>query len=120
MCPRLRSMILKTELGARKRGLCEVLHQLQLVTDGTLDPARVIDDVAVLQKEAQYAVVSRSSAEFKLWWRSSLAKGAAGAHAFLRKADDPRHVQRQEGRRFRPVHSAVPEARSLEKTLDET
>ena len=36
MCPRLRSMILKTELGARKRGLCEVLHQLQLVTDGTL------------------------------------------------------------------------------------
>ena len=41
MCPRLRSVILKTEMGARKRGLCEVLHQLQLVTDGTLDPARV-------------------------------------------------------------------------------
>ena len=57
-----------------------------------LDPARVIDDVAVLQKEAQYAVASRSSAEFKLWWHSSLAKGAAGAHAFLRKADEPPQI----------------------------
>ena len=103
MCPRLRSMILKTELGARKRGLCEALHQLQLVTQGTLDSARVSSDVAVFQKEAHYAVVSRSSADFKLWCHSSLAKGAAGAHAFLRKADEPSplprdscHVQRQE------------------------
>ena len=54
MCPRLRSMILKTELQARKRGLCEVLHQLHLVTQGTLDPARFISDAAVFQKETQY------------------------------------------------------------------
>ena len=85
-------MILKTELGARKRGLCELLHQLQLVTDGTLNPSRVFNDVAVFQKEAQYAVVSRPSAEFKLWCHSSLAKGAAGAHAFLRKADEPPQI----------------------------
>ena len=63
MCPRLRSMILKNELGARKRGLCEVLHRPQLATDGTLDPAKVINDVAVFQKEVQYAAVSRSNAE---------------------------------------------------------
>ena len=48
--------------------------------------------MAVFQKEAQYAVVSRSSAEFKLWCHSSLAKGAAGAHAFLRKADEPPQI----------------------------
>ena len=33
---------------------------------------------------------------------------------------DPRHVQRQEERWFRPVHSAVHEVGCLEKSLDET
>ena len=92
MCPHLRSMILKTHLEARKRGLREVLHQLQQITQGTLHPARAIGDVAVFQKEAQYAVVSKSSDNFKQWCRSSLAKGAAGAHAFLRKADEPPQI----------------------------
>ena len=81
MCPHLRSMILKTHLEARKRGLREVLHQLQQVTQGTLHPARVIGDVAVFQKEAQYVVVSKSCAS-KQWCRSSLAKSPAGAYAF--------------------------------------
>ena len=92
MCLHLRSMILKADLEARKRGLREVLHQLQQVTQGTLHPARVIGDVAIFQKEAQYAIVSKSSDNFKLWCRSSLAKGAAGAHAFLRKADEPPQI----------------------------
>ena len=67
-------------------------HQLQLVTQDTLNPAMVIGDVAVFQKEAQYAVLSKSSAEFKQWCHKSLAKSAAGAHAFLRKADEPPHI----------------------------
>ena len=46
-------------------------------------------DVAVFQKEAQYAVVSKSSADFKQWCHSSFVKGAAGAHAFLLKPDEP-------------------------------
>ena len=52
----------------------------------------VIGDVAVFQKEAQYAVLSKSSAEFKRWCHKSLAKGAAGAHAFFRKADEPPQI----------------------------
>ena len=92
MCLRLRRMILKTHLEARKRGLCEVLHQLQLVTQGTLNPARVISDVAGFLKEAQYAVVSKSCACFRQWCHNSLAKGAAGAHAFLRKDDEPPQI----------------------------
>ena len=91
-CPRLRSMILKTDLEARKRGLCEVLHQLQLVTQGTLNAAKVISDVASFLKEAQYAVVSKSCAGFRQWCHNSLAKGAAGAHAFLRKDDEPPQI----------------------------
>ena len=55
-------------------------------------PQEVFNDVAVFQERAQYAVVSRSSADFKLWCHSSLAKGAAGAHAFLRKADEPLQI----------------------------
>ena len=85
-------MILKTDLEARKRGLCELLHRLQLVTHGTLNPSVVIGDVAVFQKEAQYAVLSTSSAEFKRWCHKSFTKGAAGAHAFLRKADEPPQI----------------------------
>ena len=92
MCPNLRSMILKTHLEARKRGLREVLPQLQQITQGTLHPARTIGDVAVFQKEAQYAVVSKSSDNFKQLCRTFLAKGAAGAHAFLRKADEPPQI----------------------------
>ena len=42
--------------------------------------------VNVFQKEAQYAVIGKSSAEFKQWCHNSL--GAAGAHAFSRKADE--------------------------------
>ena len=76
-------MFLKTDLEARKRGLCEVLHQLQLVTQGTLDPARVMSDVVVFQKEAQYAVVSKSSADFKQWCHRSLAKGRNWCSCFL-------------------------------------
>ena len=92
VCPHLRSMILKADLEARKRGLREVHHQLQQVTQGTLHPARVIGDLAIFQKEAQHAVVSKSSDNFKQWCRSSLAKGAAGAHAFLLKADEPPQI----------------------------
>ena len=92
LCPHLRGMILKTDLEARKRGLCELLHRLQLVTYGTLNPSAVIGDVAVFQKEAQHAVLSKSSAENKQWCHNSLTKGAAGAHAFLRKADEPPQI----------------------------
>ena len=52
----------------------------------------MIGDVAVFQKEAQYAVVNRSSADFRLRCHNSLAKGAAGTHAFLRKADEPAQI----------------------------
>ena len=90
--PYLRGMILKTDVEVRQRGLCELFHRLQLVTHGTLNPAMVIGDVAVFQKEAEYAVLSKSSAEFKQWCHKSLAKGAAGAHASLRKADEPPQI----------------------------
>ena len=46
-------MILKADLEARTRGLQEILHRLQLVTQGTLNPATVIGDVATFQKDAQ-------------------------------------------------------------------
>ena len=52
----------------------------------------VIGDVAIFQKEARCAVLSKSSAEFKQWCHKSLAKGAAGAHAFSRKADEPSQI----------------------------
>ena len=65
LCPQLRGMILKTNLEARKRGLYELLHRIQFVTHGTLNPSVVIGDVAVFQKEGQYAVLSKSSAEFR-------------------------------------------------------
>ena len=51
LCPHLRGMILKTDLEARRRGLCDLLHRIQLVTYGTLNPSVVIGDVAVFQKE---------------------------------------------------------------------
>ena len=44
-------MILKTDLEARKRGQYELLHRLQLVAHGTLNPAVVIGGVAVFQKD---------------------------------------------------------------------
>ena len=75
-------MILKTDLEARKRGLYELLHRLKLVTQGTLNPAMVICDVAIFHKEAQYGVLSKSSAEFK----------QTVAHAFSRKADEPPQI----------------------------
>ena len=85
-------MILKTDLQARKRGLYELLLRLQLVTYGTLNPSAVIGEIAFSQEEAQYAVLSKSSAEFKQWCHKSLTKGAAGAHAFLRRADEPPQI----------------------------
>ena len=85
-------MILKTDLEARKRGLCETLHRIQLVTYGTLNPSVVIGDVALFHKEAQFAAFSRSNDDFKQWCLNSLTKGAAGAHAFLRKADEPPQI----------------------------
>ena len=85
-------MILKTDLEARRRGLCDLLHRIQMVTYGTLNPSVVIGDVAVFQKEAQHAVLSKSSTDFKQWCHNSLTKGAAGAHAFLRKADEPPQI----------------------------
>ena len=90
LCPHLRGIILKTDLEARRRGLCDLLHRL--VTYGTLNPSVVIGDVAVFQNEALYAVLSKSSTEFKQWCHNSLTKGAAGAHAFLRKADEPLQI----------------------------
>ena len=50
---------------------------------GTLDPARVTSDLVVFQKEAQYAVVSKSSADFKQWCHSSLAQGRSWCSCFL-------------------------------------
>ena len=85
-------MILKTDVKARKRGLYELLCRLQLVTHGTLSPAEVIGDVAVFQEEAQCAVLSKSSAEFKQWCHKSLTKRAAGANALLLKADEPPQI----------------------------
>ena len=52
----------------------------------------LIGDVAVFQKEAQFAVLSKSSAEFEQWCLRSLAKGASGAHAFVRNADEPPQI----------------------------
>ena len=52
----------------------------------------MVGDVAQFQKEAHYAVLDMSSVEFKQWCRSSLTKGAASAHAFLRKADEPPQI----------------------------
>ena len=124
LCPHLRSIILKTDLEARKRGLCELLHRLQLVTQGTLNPATVIGDVVIFQKEAAYAVLGKSSAEFKQWCLNSLAKGAAGAHAFSRKADEPPQIhvtfndKRRDGSDPRTALSL--RVGCLEKTLDET
>ena len=92
LCPQHRGMILKTDLEARKRGLCEILHRIQLVTYGTLNPSVVIGDVALFHKEAQFAALSKSNDEFKQWCLNSLTKGAAGAHAFLRKADEPPQI----------------------------
>ena len=37
-------------------------------------------------------MLSKSSAEFRQWCHKSLTKGAAGAHAFLRKADEPPQI----------------------------
>ena len=91
-CPHLRGMILKTDLEARKRGLCELLHRIQLVTYGILNPSVVIGDVAQFHKEAHLAVLSKSNTEFKQWCHNSLTKGAAGAHAVLRKADEPPQI----------------------------
>ena len=65
LCPQLRGMILKTELEARKRGLSEILHRIQLVTYGTLNPSIVIGDVAPFHKEAQFAALSKSNDEFR-------------------------------------------------------
>ena len=65
LCPRIRSMSLNTDLDARKRGLCDLHHRLQLVTQGTLNPAMVKGDVVAFQKEARYAVHGKASVEFK-------------------------------------------------------
>ena len=123
LCPHLRSMILKTDLDARERRLSESLHRLQLVTQGTLDPAMVFGVVA-FQKEAQYVVLGKASSEFKQRCRNSLAMGAAGAHAFSRKADEPPqiHVTFNDKRRngLRPVCSAVPEVGCEKEALDTT
>ena len=60
------------------------------------EPCNGYDEV-VFQKEAQHAVLGKSSAEFKQWCRNSLAKGAAGGSCFLkegrRASPDPRHGQ---------------------------
>ena len=61
LCPHLRGMILKSDLAARKRGLCEMLHQLQLVTHGTLNRAMVIGDVAVFPERGTASRVLNSS-----------------------------------------------------------
>ena len=47
----------ETDLEARQRGLCDICHRLQLVAQGTLNPAMVTGDVVVFQKEAQCAVI---------------------------------------------------------------
>ena len=79
---------MKTDLEARKTWpLCSTSST---PTGYTGYP--ITSDVAVFQKEAQHAVVSKSSAEFKEWCHKSLAKGAAGAHAFLREADEPPQI----------------------------
>ena len=85
-------MILKTELEARKRGLYELLHRIQLVVSGLLNPSAVVGDVLQFQKESHYAVLNKSSMEFRQWCLTSLTKGAASAHAFLRKADEPPQI----------------------------
>ena len=91
-CPQLRSMIMKSDMEARKRGLSEILHRIEQVTCGVLNPSAVIGDVASFHKEARFAVLSKLNDEFKQWCLNSLTKGAAGAHAFLRKADEPPQI----------------------------
>ena len=44
------------------------------------------------RKEAQCAVLGKASVECTEWCRNSLARAAAGAHAFLRKADEPPQI----------------------------
>ena len=53
-------------------------------------------------------MVPQLSREGRGWCPCILAEGR-------RASPDSRHVQRQEGRRFRPVHSALPDVRCLEK-----
>ena len=77
-------MFLKTDLDARKRGLCELHHRLQLVTQGTRNPAMITGDVVAFQKRS--TVCSAWEGKCR---NNALAKGAAGQHAFLRKADEP-------------------------------
>ena len=99
LCPNLRSMLLKTGLEARKRGLYELLHRIQLVVSGLLNPSAVVGDVAQFQKEAHYAVINKSSAEFRHWCRSFSHQRGCRRPRFLeegrRATPDPRHFQRQ-------------------------
>ena len=66
LCPHLRSMFLKKDLDVRKLGLCELHHRLQLVTQGTLNPATITGDVVAFQKDPQYAVLGKASVETML------------------------------------------------------
>ena len=59
---------------------------------GILNPAAVIGDVGLFHKEAHFTALSKSDDEFQQWCLNSLTKGAAGAHAFLRKADEPPQI----------------------------
>ena len=60
---------------------------------GTLNSAVVIGDVAVFQKEAQYAVLSKSSAEFSNNGATNLSlKERRVLTLFLRKADEPPQI----------------------------
>ena len=45
LCQQLETMILQTELNARRGGLRELHHRLELITQGVLYPAIVISDV---------------------------------------------------------------------------
>ena len=45
-------MFLKKDLDARKLGLCELHHRLQLVTQGTLNPAMITGDAVAFQKRS--------------------------------------------------------------------
>ena len=67
-------------------------NRIQMVTYGTLNPSMVIGDVALFHKEAQFAALSKTNNDFRQWCLNSLTKGAAGAHAFLRKADEPPQI----------------------------
>ena len=99
--PHLRSMILKTDLDAWQRGLSELLHRHQLVTQGTLNPAMVFGDVVAFQKRETRRSDWESKFRIQTMVPQFSREGCSRCPCFLEEgrltSPDPRHFQRQTG-----------------------